>query len=99
MKNAIKRAAKALALILCLCLTACAAPAKADALDMVNLLSPWIEGDEAQLSVSYEIKNLLPYLRGRFRNRIIRYRVIYNVVIFGFVVARINPTEYGLSRC
>ena len=49
MKNAIKRAAKALALILCLCLTAGAAPAKADALDMVNLLSPWIEGDEAQL--------------------------------------------------
>ena len=62
MKNAIKRAAKALALILCLCLTAGAAPAKADALDMVNLLSPWIEGDEAQLSVSYEIKNLLPYM-------------------------------------
>lgn len=61
MKNAIKRAARFLALALCLCLTAGAVPAKADALDMVELLSPWIEGDEAQVSVSYELKKLPPY--------------------------------------
>ena len=92
MKNAIKRAAKALALILCLCLTAGAAPAKADALDMVNLLSPWIEGDEAQLSVSYEIKNLLPYNDSTLT---LLNNVLKHITVEGRVSG--NDTSMGLS--
>ena len=63
MKKAMKRASAALALALCLCLglTAALRPARAEAMDMVSLLSPWIEGNEAQLSVSYELKTLPPY--------------------------------------
>ena len=92
MKNAIKRAAKALALILCLCLTAGAAPAKADALDMVNLLSPWIEGDEAQLSVSYEIKNLLPYNDSTLT---LLNNVLKHITVEGRVSG--NDTSMGIS--
>ena len=63
MKKAMKRASATLALALCLCLglTAALRPARAEAMDMVSLLSPWIEGNEAQLSVSYELKTLPPY--------------------------------------
>ena len=63
MKKAMKRASAALALALCLCLglTAALRPARAEEMDMVSLLSPWIEGNEAQLSVSYELKTLPPY--------------------------------------
>ena len=92
MKNAIKRAAKALALILCLCLTAGAAPAKADALDMVNLLSPWIEGDEAHLSVSYEIKNLLPYNDSTLT---LLNNVLKHITVEGRVSG--NDTSMGIS--
>ena len=62
MKKAMKRASAALALALCLCLglTAALPPARAEAMDMVSLLSPWIEGSEAQLSVSYELKRCRP---------------------------------------
>ena len=92
MKSIIKRAAKGLALILCLCLTAGAAPAKADALDMVNLLSPWIEGDEAQLSVSYEIKNLLPYNDSTLT---LLNNVLKHITVEGRVSG--NDTSMGIS--
>ncbi len=45
------------------------------------------------------IKNLLTDLGGWFRNRIIRDRVINDVIVFRLIKVGINPTQHRLSGC